>query len=95
MTLQLELVRVEDTQLCVRWQAQEAGDCVYKLFWSDRFSRTMEYKCVYEGKDTVFTLKKATHIPHYLRAEAWKDGVKLAESGDLPKHQEFSRHTLT
>ena len=83
MTLQLELVRVEDTQLCVRWQAQEAGDCVYKLFWSDRFSRTMEYKCVYEGKDTVFTLKKATHIPHYLRAEAWKDGVKLAESGVL------------
>ncbi|MDE7298408.1 MAG: rhamnogalacturonan lyase [Lachnospiraceae bacterium] len=43
----------------------------------------MEYKCIYAGSDTCFTLKKATHIPHYLRAEAWQNGKKLCESSLL------------
>lgn len=80
MTIQLNLEKLEDAQLSVQWRTEDDIDCIYRLYWADRYSKTMEYKCVYEGTDTCFTLKKATHIPHYLKAEAWKDGKKLGES---------------
>jgi len=80
MTIQLKLEKAEDTQLSVRWQAEPESGCIYRLYWSDRYSGSMEYKCVYEGTDTGYTLKKATHIPHYLKVEAWRDGEKLGES---------------
>jgi len=83
MTIQLKLEKAEDTQLSVRWQTEAESGCIYRLYWSDRYSGAMEYKCVYEGTDTGFTLKKATHIPHYLKVEAWRDGKKLGESGLL------------
>lgn len=80
MTIQLKLEKVEDAQLSVQWQTDTEKGCIYRLYWSDRYSSTMEYKCVYEGTDMGFTLKKATHIPHYLKVEAWKDGEKQGES---------------
>ncbi|MCM1065279.1 MAG: rhamnogalacturonan lyase [Eubacterium sp.] len=82
MTIRLELEKVEDTRLGIRWQEEESG-CTYRLYWSDRYSDAMEYKCVYEGTDTGFTLEKATHVPHYLKVEAWRGGEKRGESGLL------------
>ena len=80
MKMQLRLEHIEDTQLGVRWQPGDSEGCTYKLYWSDRYSDTMEYKCIYEGTDTCFTLRKATHIPHYLKVEAWCGGKKQGES---------------
>lgn len=80
MNIYLKPKKIEDTQLSVQWQAEDSEGCTYRLYWSDRYSKTMEYKCVYEGKDTCFTLKKATHIPHYLKVEAWLNGEKQGES---------------
>ena len=74
MIIQLKLEKVEDMQLGVQWQTEAESGCIYRLYWSDRYSAAMEYRCVYEGTDTAFTLKKATHIPHYLKVEAWRDG---------------------
>ena len=88
--IQLELTDIKNDRLSVRWTENNKGtgsgaaaDLLYRLFWSDRFSRTMNYKCIYEGSDTCFTLLKATHIPHYLRVEAWQAGTKLDESSLL------------
>lgn len=80
MNIQLKLEKIEDTQLDVQWQAEDSEGCTYRLYWSDRYSKTMEYKCVYEGQDTCFTLKKATHVPYYFRVEAWLNGEKQGES---------------
>ncbi len=88
--IQLELTDIKNDRLSVRWTEKNKGTgsgaaagLLYRLFWSDRFSRTMNYKCIYEGSDTCFTLLKATHIPHYLRVEAWQAGTKLDESSLL------------
>lgn len=80
MAIRLNLNQIEDTQFSVQWQAEDSEGCTYRLYWSDRYSETMAYKCVYEGTDTGFTLKKATHIPHYLKVEAWRDGELRGES---------------
>lgn len=73
--------KIGDAEIQFAWQAEDGEEgCTYRLYWSDRYSDTMEYKCIYEGADTEFTLKKATHIPYYLKAEAWKDGEKQGES---------------
>lgn len=62
----------------------------YKVFWSDRCTPKMEYKCMAElpaaetsageASATEYTLKKATHIPHYVKVEAYENGEKIAES---------------
>ncbi len=83
MMVRLEWKRVEDTEIQLEWDSGQDGGCTYRLYWSDRYSEAMEYKCIYEGTDTCFTLKKATHIPYYLKVEAWRDGEKLGESGLL------------
>ena len=83
MFIELGIDRVEDAQLTVKWQAPVDGDCRYRLYWSDRYSETMEYKCVYEGTDTCYTLKKATHIPHYLKAAVYRGEELLGESALL------------
>ena len=80
MKIQLRLEHIEDTQLGVRWQAEDGEGCTYRLYWSDRCSDTMEYKCIYEGTDTCYTLRKATHIPYYLKVEAWRGGKRQGAS---------------
>lgn len=75
---------VEDTFVSVKWQPEtEQDEVLYKVFWSDRYTEKMEYKCVAETKDTEFTLHKATHIPHYIKVEAWRGEERTGESGLL------------
>ena len=80
-TIALHLNRVEDLLLAFSWEKEE--DATSKLFWSDRYSETMTYKCVYEGDGNQYTLQKATHVPHYVKVELWKQGEKIAESSPL------------
>lgn len=77
----LKCRKIGDAEIQLAWQAEDGEEgCTYRLYWSDRYSDTMEYKCIYEGADTEFTLRKATHIPYYLKVEAWRDGEKQGES---------------
>lgn len=72
---------IEDTGLSVKWQqVEEQGEVLYKVFWADRYTEAMEYKCVAETTETEYTLKKATHIPHYIKVEAWKNGELIGAS---------------
>lgn len=72
---------VEDAFLTVKWRAAEEPDGVlYKLFWSDRYTDAMEYKCVAETEGKEFTLNKATHIPYYIKVEAWREKALVGKS---------------
>lgn len=71
---------VEDAFVTVKWQAEEPEEVLYKVFWSDRYTEAMEYKCVAETESTEFTLKKATHIPHYIKVEAWREKELVGKS---------------
>lgn len=63
------------------WETESRTEGVtYRLFWSDRWTEKMEYKCLAETAKTEFVLKKATHIPYYIYVEAWKDGTLVGKS---------------
>lgn len=83
-TIRLWTDTIEDAFVKVKWQPEtEQNGAVYKVFWSDRYTEKMEYKCVAETEKTEFVLHKATHIPHYIRVEAWRDGEPAGRSGLL------------
>ena len=72
---------IEDTFLKVKWQPEtERFGMLYKVFWSDRYTEEMEYKCVAETKGTEFFLNKATHIPYYIKVEAWIENELVGRS---------------
>lgn len=79
--LKLRVVEAEDDCITVEWQEAAAAEkTVYKVYWSDRYTPQMEYKCVAEVECPRYTLHKASHIPHYLKVEAWSGGQKTGES---------------
>lgn len=55
----------------------------YVLYWADSDSSTMNYKKKYNGIETEYTLKKSTHVPHYVYVEALSHGKLLARSEKL------------
>lgn len=70
---------LSEDRIDLQWERVEgAGE--YRVYWSDRYTPDMVYRCVAVTGETGFTLQKATHIPHYLKVEAWKDGKKTEES---------------
>lgn len=82
-TIELKIKEIEDSFLTVEWDNAAGEDVCYKVFWADRYTPYMEYKCVAEISQREYTLRKATHIPHYLKVEVWNKEEKLGESSVL------------
>lgn len=84
---ELRIKELEDDFVTVAWEPvsrTSGGDISYRVLWADRYTPFMRYKRVGETKDTEYTLRRATHIPHYLRVEAYRDGgEKVGESALL------------
>lgn len=49
------------------WGAYPDAGVKYRLYWSDRETERMQYRCIYCGEDTRFCYERSTHIPHYFR----------------------------
>ena len=80
--LELRIKEVNPEYVTVEWDraASTAGKVRYRVFWSDRYTPNMEYKCVAETVQTEYVLHKSTHIPHYLSVSAEENGVELGRS---------------
>lgn len=77
--MKLCVKEVRDDEIDLSWE-RVSGAEEYRVYWSDRYTPDMAYRCVAVTEETRFSLRKATHIPHYLRVEAWRDGEKTEES---------------
>lgn len=69
MVQNLKVLELEDAYVTIGWDKAEGAEA-YKVYWADKDTPTMVYKCVGEVKDCRYTLKKATHIPHYFKVAA-------------------------
>lgn len=78
--MEILIGKISDLGIALNWDKVE-GAKTYRLFWADRMTPGMRMKTVYEGKETAFTLKKAAHIPHFLKAQALDGERILAETG--------------
>ncbi len=73
---------ISKDHITVSWD-EVAGADSYSLFWADSDSPSMVYQRRYTGRNTEFTLKKSTHVPHWFYAESYKDERKLETSDKL------------
>lgn len=75
----VRVTEVKDDAVSIAWE-RAGEDAIYRVLWSDRYTPDMEYKCLAETGETSFVLKKASHIPHYLKVECLEKGEKTGES---------------
>ncbi len=77
--IKLKIKVLEDSQVTITWERIEGAE-EYRIYWADQDTSTVNYRLVGESTDTEFTLKKATHVPHYLKAVAVAGGEGFAVS---------------
>ena len=58
------------------------ADC-YRVYWADSAGSTVRYRLMAETKACRYTLEKATHVPHYLRVAAVRNGEETECSDTL------------
>ncbi|HBA48253.1 MAG TPA: hypothetical protein DCZ91_10745, partial [Lachnospiraceae bacterium] len=73
--MELRIKELEENYVTVTWDAAENADC-YRIYWADKDTPQMCYRLMAETAETEYTLHKATHVPHYLKAAAVKGGVE-------------------
>lgn len=77
--MELRIKELTDDFVTVTWEKESAleGSLVtYRIYWADKNTSTMQYRLMAETEGTEYTLRKATHVPHYLKAAAVVDGVE-------------------
>ena len=77
--IELKIKVLEDSQVTIAWERIDGAE-EYRIYWADQDTSTVNYRLVGESTDTEFTLKKATHVPHYLKAVAVAGGEEFAVS---------------
>ncbi len=88
--IQLKVTELEESFLTIAWEDTagkedqespvENGEITYRVYWADRYSPQMEYKCLAKTAQNTFTLRKSTHIPHYLYVEAVSEEDVIVKS---------------
>ncbi len=58
---------LSEERIVLSWNAYPQVGINYKLYWSDRDTPDMQYRCIYCGNHTQFCYGRSTHIPHYFR----------------------------
>ena len=64
---ELLLDKLSEEEISLRWEVYPKGDAKYKLYWSDRNTKGMQYRCIYCGENPYFCFRRSTHISHYFR----------------------------
>ena len=77
--MQIGIREATDSSVTIEWDQMDRADS-YRIFWSDRFHEKTVFRKVGETKNTWFSLRKATHAPHWLYVEAMADGRTLDRS---------------
>lgn len=82
---------ITETGVTIEWEpVREAKS--YRIYWADKDTPAMRYRLMDEGEETVFTLRKSTHVPHYLKVGAVTDrGETVSEAVKTPIRKVFHR----
>ncbi len=74
--------QVTDSSIGISWEPVQKADC-YRVYWADSAGSTVRYRLMAETKACRYTLEKATHVPHYLRVAAVRNGEETECSDTL------------
>lgn len=79
----LKAIRTEENLIEISWDVTEGADS-YRIYWADKDTPAMKYKCIGEVLSPFFCIRKATHIPHYIKVVPVKDNLE-GEPGPVLK----------
>ena len=74
--------QMTDSSIGISWEPVQKADC-YRVYWADSAGSTVRYRLMAETKACRYTLEKATHVPHYLRVAAVRNGEETECSDTL------------
>lgn len=77
MNWNVQVLAIEDTSVTIGWDKFPEAE-TYRVYWADKDTQTMQYKMLGEVSEASFTLKKATHVPHYFKVAAVRNGEEIA-----------------
>ena len=79
MGFTLSLTGIDDNGADIAWNEID-GAKLYRVYWADKNTQTMQYKLMSEQKNCSYHLKKSTHVPHFIYVEAVTDaGIVKSE----------------
>lgn len=64
--MKLRIKDIQDEQVTIEWDKVE-GVQEYCVYWSDKDTPTMQYRLMTQVSQTQYTLKKTTHVPHFIK----------------------------
>lgn len=93
--MNLSIVNLTDNSVKMAWEAVESAEN-YKVYWSDVDNDTVVYREMAEiaqDAELNYILQKATHVPHYLKVAACKNGevFDVSEVLKTPIQKVFKR----
>lgn len=68
---------ITETQVTIIWDMEKSVES-YRVYWADADSPTMQYRFMTETSENEYTLKKATHVPHFFKITAVINGEESA-----------------
>ena len=79
MIEQIQIVDVSDEHIQLEWKCTSEMDG-FNIYWSDTGRNDVVYKCVGQTQLSSYTFNRSTHIPHYFKIAAVKDGEEVSIS---------------
>ncbi|PXV96169.1 hypothetical protein C8E03_101804 [Lachnotalea glycerini] len=76
MISNLEVKSLEDSYVVIGWEKDSTAQS-YRVYWADKNTPTMKFKCLTEITDTIFRLDKCTHVPHFLKIASVVNGMEV------------------
>ncbi len=74
MISNVNFTEVTESKVTLSWEGGPA-DC-YRIYWADADYPTMRYAFIGETKEPRYELNRSTHVPHFIKISAVKDGVE-------------------
>lgn len=73
----MQIKEITDEKVVIVWDEEEGAES-YRVYWADADTPTMKYRFMEETTQNRYELKKATHVPHFLKVSAVKNGEETA-----------------
>ena len=50
-----KIKEIREDEICLHWEKYPGAGVTYRLYWSDRDTPDMQYRCIYFGEGTEFS----------------------------------------
>ncbi|MBE5876060.1 MAG: rhamnogalacturonan lyase [Lachnospiraceae bacterium] len=71
----MRIKEITEDKVVITWNQEEDADS-YRVYWADADTPTMKYRLMEETKENSYILKRATHVPHFLKVSSVKNGAE-------------------